>query len=142
MTSEKKTTILEDVKINVKVLLSALWAVLMFLYLYADFLYLFQPGAVQEMIDGKMGPFPVTQGALLQATILMSIPAVMVFLSLTLKPKLNYWTNITFAILYTIVSGVNIIGETWIYYILFGIVEMIITLLIIWYTWKWPKQPA
>jgi hypothetical protein len=142
MILENKTTILEDVKINMKLKLSALWAVLMFLYMYADFFFLFQPGAIQTMMEGKLGPFPVTQGSLLQAAILMMIPSVMVFLSLILKPKVNYWTNITIGILYFAVSGANLIGETWIYYILFGIIEMIISLLIIWYAWRWPKQSS
>ena len=35
---------------------------------------------------GRMGPFPVTQGSLLTAAILMLIPGLMVFLSLALKP--------------------------------------------------------
>jgi len=92
------------------------------------------------MIKGLMGPFPVTQASVLVASILMIIPAVMVFLSLTLKPKVNRWANITFGVLYTFVNISNLIGETWAYYIFFGIVEIVLTLLIVWYAWKWPKQ--
>jgi uncharacterized membrane protein len=92
------------------------------------------------MIEGRMGPFPVTQGSLLTATILMAIPAVMVFLSLTMKPKVNRWVNITLGVLYTLVNVSNLIGETWAYYIVFGIVEIGLTLLIVWYAWKWLKQ--
>jgi len=84
-----------------------------------------------------MGPFPVTQGSLLVAAILMIIPAVMVFLSLTLKPKVDRWANITLGVLYTVVNISNLIGETWTYYMLFGIVEIVLTLLIVWYAWKW-----
>ena len=86
---------------------------------------------------GRMGPFPVTQGSLLAFSILMMIPAVMVFLSLTLKPKVNRWVNIILGVLYTLVNISNLIGETWAYYILFGIVEIALTLLIVWYAWKW-----
>ena len=84
-----------------------------------------------------MGPFPVTQGSLLTASILMIIPAVMVFLSLTLKPKVNRWANVTLGVLYTLVNISNLIGETWAYYIFFGIMEIVLTLLIVWYAWKW-----
>jgi len=112
----------------------------MLLYIYADILSLFRPGQIKEMIEGLMGPVPVTQVSLLTASILMIIPAVMVFLSLTLKPKVNRWANIILGVLYTVVNISNLIGETWAYYISFGIVEIALTLLIVWYAWRWPKQ--
>ena len=132
-TNIKIPGILEDVRMK----LSALWVSMMLLYIYADILSLFRPGQVEEMIDGRMGPFPVTQGSLMTASILMIIPAVMVFLSITLMPAGNRWVNIVFGALYTIVNISNLIGEIWIYYISFGVVEIALTLLIIWYAWKW-----
>ena len=36
MNTNKRATEMEDVKINVKLKLSALWAAVMFLYVYAD----------------------------------------------------------------------------------------------------------
>ncbi len=88
-------------------------------------------------MKGLMGPFPVTQTSLLVASILMIIPAVMVFLSLTLKPAVNRWTNIILGVLYTLVNISNLIGEPWAYYISFGFVEIVLTLLIVWHAWKW-----
>jgi cbb3-type cytochrome oxidase subunit 3 len=117
--------------------ISALWAVLMFLYIYADYFFLYRPGQVEEMISGRMGPFPVAQSSLLAASILMMIPAVMVFLSLALKPTMGRWTNIILGVLYTAVNIGNLVGETWAFYIFFGIVEIALTLLIIGYAWKW-----
>ncbi len=142
MNSINKTAELQDVKINVKVKLSILWAAMMLLYIYADILSLFKPGQVKEMLDGLMGPFPVTQASLLSASILMIIPAVMVFLSLTLKPNVNRWVNIALGALYTAVNISNLIGETWAYYIFFGIVEIVFTLLIIRSAWKWPNSES
>jgi hypothetical protein len=84
-----------------------------------------------------MGPFRVTKGSLLTASILMIIPAVMVFLSLSLKPAVSRWTNIILGLFYTLVNISNLIGESWAYYITFGIVEIAITLLIVWYAWTW-----
>jgi len=136
-TNIKTSGILEDVKIPVKMKLSALWVAMMLLYIYADILSLFRPGQVEEMMEGRMGPLPVTQGSLLTASILMMIPAVMVFLSLILKSKAVRWTNITLGALYTLVNISNLIGETWIYYISFGVIEIALTLLIVWYSWKW-----
>jgi hypothetical protein len=137
MNTINKTTEKEDVKINVKMKLSALWVALMLVYIYCDIYSLFRTGQLEEMISGRMGPFPVTQGGLLSASILMIIPAVMVFLSLTLKPKVDRWVNIILGVLYTFVNIGNLIGETWIYYIFSGAVEIALTLLIVWYAWKW-----
>ena len=136
-TNQKTAGILEDVQINVKVKLSALWIAMMLLYIYADILSLFRPSQLEEIMEGRMGPFPVTQESLLTASLLMIIPAVMVFLSLTLKPAVNRWTNISLGVLYTLVNISNLIGESWAYYISFGIVEILITSLIVSSAWKW-----
>ena len=142
MNTSKKSLALADVQINVKLKLAALWGALMFLYVYADILSLFRPGHIEEILAGKMGPFPVTQVGLLTAALLMAIPSVMVFLSLALTPKVNRWTNISFGLLYTLVNLSNLIGETWAYYLAIGIVEIVLTLLIIGYAWQWPKPAA
>ena len=97
--------IFENGKVNIKIKLSVLWITLMMLYIYADILSLFSPGAVEEMIAGNMGPFPVTQIALLSATVLMIIPSLMIFLSIVLKPKANRMTNLIVGIIYTAVAG-------------------------------------
>ena len=76
-------TTLNDIKVHVKIKISGLWASAMFCYLYGNFFWLYQPGKLQRMLDGKMDPFgPTTQGVLLGTTVSMAIPAVMVFLSL------------------------------------------------------------
>ena len=93
-------------------------------------------------MSGRMGPFPVTQGSLLSASILMMIPAVMVFLSLALKLKVNRWANIILGVLYTLVNISNLIGETWVYYIFFGVVEIVLTLLIVGFAWKWTNPES
>jgi hypothetical protein len=128
----------QDVKINVKMKLSALWIALMLVYIYADILSNFKPGVIAKAMEGFMGPFPVTQVSLLSATILMIIPAVMVFLSLALKAKVNRWVNLILGVLYTFVNISNAIGETsWIFYMSFVVVEIALTLLIVGYAWKW-----
>jgi len=74
--------------------------------------------------------------------IMMTIPSLMVFLSLTLKAKANRWTNIIMGILHIAIAIGNVIGETWAYYIFGGIVEVVLLSLIVRYAWKWPKQGA
>lgn len=127
------------VAIGSSVKLSALWASLMFLYIYADHISLFRTGQIEEIMAGRMGPFPVTQVSLLLGSILMLIPAVMIFLTTIMKPGLNRWVNIILGVLYTLVNIANLIGDIWIFYIFFGVVEIALTLLIVWYAWKLPN---
>jgi hypothetical protein len=137
MNTINKTTGKEEVRIPVQMKLSALWAALMFLYVYADILSLFRPGLLEDMMAGKMGPLPVTQGSLLTAAVLMLIPAVMVFLSLALPARVGRWANLILGVLYTAVNIGNLVGETWAFYIVFCVAEIALTLLIIWYAWTW-----
>ncbi len=141
MNTNKKTAKMADVKINVKIKLAALWTATMFLYIYVDYFYLYVPGNLEEIIAGKMGPFPTTQVALLATITLMTIPSLMVFLSIALKPQANRWTNIIVGILFIVVQlSSNFIGEPWAYYIFASIVEVVLLSLIVVYAWKWPKQ--
>lgn len=140
MNTINKTTRQDDVRIPVQMKLSALWAALMCLYIYADIISLFRPGQLEEMAAGRMGPFPVTQGSLLTAALLMLVPALMVFLSLALPARAVRWANIVLGLVYTAVNIGNLVGATWAYYLLFGIVELALTLLIAWHAWQWRRS--
>jgi len=143
MNSNKKTArILEDVKISVKMKLSALWVAAMFCYLYADVLGFFAPGILEELIAGEVGGMQVTQLFLLGSAIFMVPPIVMILLSLTLKAKVNRWANIIVGIVYTGVALTTILTATSAGYFVYGSVEVVLTALIVWYAWKWPKQEA
>lgn len=142
MNMVNKIAAMVDVSVPVRIKLSALWVALMLLYIYADILSLFKPGQMAEMMTGRMGPFPVTQESLVTASLLMLVPAVMVFLSLALKPRAARWANIVLGALYTVVNVGNLVGETWAFYVLFGIVEMALTLLIVGHAWMWRHPKA
>lgn len=131
-------TPLEDVRIDVKIKLSALWASVMFCYIYADYFGLYVPGALQKMLNGRMGPLgPTTQGVLLGTSVVMAIPSLMIFLSVALKPNLNRWLNIIFGVLYTVIILITM--WQWAFYIFFGVIEVALTGLVVWYAWTWPR---
>jgi hypothetical protein len=132
-------TDLQDVQINIKFKLSALWVSVVLCYIYGDYFGLYVPGTLQDMIDGKMGPLgATTQGVLLFTSVMMAIPSLMVALSLLLKPNLSRWLNILFGIVFTAIILMTMVGA-WNFYIFFGIIEASITMLIVWYAWHWPK---
>jgi uncharacterized protein DUF6326 len=138
---KKDRTPLDDVKIHVKMKISALWVSVMFCYIYGDYFGLYRPGTVQGMLEGKMGGIgPATQMVLLGTTVMMTIPSLMVFFSLALKPNLNRWLNIIFGAIYTLIILITM--WDWAFFIFLGIVEMSLTGLVVWYAWTWPKQDA
>ena len=143
MSTEIKTkTTLEDLKTNVKIVLSGLWVSLMFIYAYVDIFDFYRLGEIEHIIAGYFGPFPTTQGSLLMALVLMLVPSLMVFLTLILKAKVNRRLNIFMGIAYVLVAIGNIIGETWAFYIFGSVVELALLSLIIGYAWRWPKHAA
>ena len=128
-----------NTKVDVKYIITGLWFSMMILYIYNDFFHLFVPNSIQEIMDGNMGPFEVTQAGLVMAAVLMAIPVIIGLLTLILSAKISRITNIIAGSLYTIVNISNIPGE-WAFYVLLGIIQIVFTLLIIWYAVKWPSQ--
>lgn len=133
---------LADSKVNVKLKLAALWASFMFLYIYVDYFHLYMPGSIEDILAGKMFVFNITQVALLIGLASVTIPALMIFLSVALIAKVNRWTNIIVAAVYIPFTLFNLAGVAWIHMVFGAVVEVVLLLLIISYAWKWPKQEA
>ena len=121
--------------IDVKVILSALWVAAVFVW---------QQGDVQRLYSGDFqvghditGKVMSSETLWMISAITMTIPVVMVVLSLTLNHPVNRWANIVIGIFYT---GYGLIGvtkypSTYDRFLIFaGIVS---TALIVWYAWKW-----
>jgi len=123
----------------VKVRLAGLWTALMLLYIYADYLSLYRPGEIAEIESGKLGPFDVSQASLLIASLTVILPALMIALSLMLRASLNRPLNLALGLLFTLVNIANLVGESWAYYLLFGVLEIVLTLTIVATAWRWPR---
>ena len=131
---------LEDVRVNVKLKLAALWASFMFLYIYVDYFHLFMPGSIEGLLSGKVFVFEITQAFLLGTLTSVTIPALMISLSVGLPAKISRWTNIIVATVYIPFTLFNLAGEAWLHMVFGAAVEVVLLLLIIRYAWKWPKQ--
>ena len=83
--------------------------------------------------------FDITQGFLLAALVSVTIPALMIFLSVALPAIVNRWTNIIIAALYIPFTLFNLAGEAWMHMLFGAVVEVILLCLIIRYAWKWPR---
>src|SRR5262245_13659648 len=123
--------------VSPRIMLSALWVTLVLFYLYADVLSLFRPGELEDISAGEMGPVDATQGTLFLAAVIVIVPALMVFLTWMLPPWTSRWTNLVLGVVYILVSAGNLVGESWAYYLLFGIVEVLVAVLIVLYAFRW-----
>ena len=137
----KKKYVLENPKINIKIRLSALWTSLIAFYIYGDYFELYVPGKVENLINISAKLESPT--LLLIAAILIAIPALMIVLSILLRPKVNRILNISFGILLTLI--VVLVGSTSIsawysFYVLYAFIEAGITITIVWTAWNWPAS--
>lgn len=136
-----KNTILEDFKINIKIKLSMLWTSVTLMYLYGDYFELYIPQKTQGLVTGDNLLDSPTN--LFLAALLLAIPAVMVVLSILLKPTINRILNIVFGLFFTalmlLIAFTSM--EPWrAFYVFYAILESIITGVIVWYAFKWPKK--
>lgn len=130
---------LEDIKVSLKLKLATLWASLMFLIIYLDYFHLYMPGKIAYIQAGKVFEFDITQGFLLAAFSSVTIPALMIFLSVALKANVNRWLNITIASMFIPFTLFNLAGEAWMHMVFGAIVEVVLLCLIVRYSWKWPR---
>ncbi len=133
---------LEDFSVNVRIKISALWATLMFCYIYADFFELYVPGKLADMMAENIGPLGhVTQAKLIGTAILLAIPTLMIFLSIVLFARIARWASIILGGFYTLVAVATLCAPgAWVFYRIFCVIEILLT--IIWYAWGWPKAES
>ncbi|MCR9265434.1 MAG: DUF6326 family protein [Flavobacteriaceae bacterium] len=139
--SSTNTSPLKDFNINIKIKLAALWASVTFCYLYGDYFELYTPGKVESLISGNN--VLNTPTILFVASLVMAIPPLMIVFSLLLKPSLNKWLNIIFGLFFTIIMLLIAIGSLtpwYTFYVFLAVVEAILTSIIVWKSFKWPRN--
>ena len=141
-TRQPTTTTLHDPPVPVRAKLAAAWASLMFLYIYVDYLALYKPGFVDDILAGIVHEFDTGPTFVGLALTLMAIPSLMILLSTTLPARVNRATNLIVAALYIPASVFNAVGESWTYFYFYGLsigLEVLLLALILRYAWTWPR---
>jgi hypothetical protein len=123
--------------IDPRLRLSTLWIVVMFNMVFADILSFMMPGALKEIMEGSAGGLAVSGGLLLLFAILLEIPIAMIFLSRVLGRRANRVANVAASVVTMafVVGG----GSPYPHYFFFAGVEVLCMLIIIWWSWKWPR---
>jgi hypothetical protein len=139
-TRTAELTALEDRQVPVQAKLAAAWTSFMFLSIYIDYLALYKPGSVADILAGIVYEFDISQTFVVISLTLMAIPSLMVVLSMTLPARANRIMNLVVASVYVPVVAFNAVGESWTYFYGLGVaLEVIVLALILRYAWTWPR---
>ncbi len=119
---------------DIRVRLSTLWVFMLFNFLYADVMALFDP-----LVTAELG-----RDALLAASFLMEIPIAMVLLSRVLPNRPNRLANVIAGIFLIVVQvGTQFVGGgPTPYYAFFSAIEIPCLLFIAWTAWRWAEPAA
>jgi hypothetical protein len=138
--------LLDTPPMPVQAKLAAAWTSFMFLYIYVDYLALYKPGFVDEILVGVVHEFDTGPTFVALALTLMAIPILMILLSMTLPARVNRAINLVIAALYIPVSIYNVSGEeSWAYSYFYGLsigLEVLLLAFILRSAWTWPRTPA
>ena len=136
---------LEDLRMPVQATLAAAWTSFMFLYLYVDYLGLYKPGVVDDILAGIVHDFEIGPTFVALALTALAIPILMIALSMTLPARVNRTINLVVATLFIPFSVYNAAGESWTYSYFYGLsigLEVLLLAFILRSAWTWPRRTA
>ena len=145
MNETRQPTTLEDQRIPVRVKLAAAWTSFMFLYIYVDYLALYKPGFLDDILAGIVHEFDTGPTFVDIGLTLIAIPSLMILLSTTLPARVNRTINLVVATLMAIPTVYNAAGESWTYFYFYGLsigLELLLLAFILRSAWTWPRTPA
>jgi len=122
--------------IEMPIKLSVIWICVMLTYLLGDVLRIFS-GDFKAGEMGSKGGMTMTQNMLLGIAILMVIPILMVFLSVTLNQPVNRWVNIIVAVFFFLFNLVGLPTYPSLYDKFLIAVSLVFNIITVWYAWNW-----
>jgi len=134
--------------VTLKIRIAVLWifmAVAMSAHMELSVL---EPGVIEQIMSGKT---QIGEGMFLFMTLFWLIPLIMAFLSVTLKDLTNRRANITMGVVATALNFFHLLYELMVqpsihmiqpslHQLLIDGSTVVVTALIVWYAWKWPKE--
>ena len=134
---------LEDRRMPVQAKLAAAWTSLMFLYIYVDYLHLYKPGTIDDILDGVVYEFDISQTLLTIFLASMAVPSLMIVLSVTLPARANRVINLVVASVIIPYAAFNVVGESWTFFYGLGVgLELLLLAFILRSAWTWPRRTA
>ncbi|WP_394253447.1 DUF6326 family protein [Arthrobacter pityocampae] len=134
---------LVDRRMPVQARIAAAWTTFMFLYVYVDVFNFYKPGVVDGILNGLVWKFDISATLLTVFLVSVSIPALMVVLSMALPARVDRATNLVVASLLIPYSMFNAAGATWEWAAFYGIsiaIEVLLLAYILRSAWTWPRR--
>ncbi len=94
-------TVDDETVVDVRIKIAGLWTSTMFVFAYVDIFSFFRADVLNGALAGTVSIFTIDQSFLLITTVYILLSSLMVYLSLTLPAKINRWSNVILAMLYT-----------------------------------------
>jgi len=117
--------------------LAGIWVVVTLIYLYGD-MFRVMSGDHAEQMKAMQFTSPMWLGI----AVLMLIPILMVFFSLTLDQPVNRWANIIVAVGFFLLNLFSISTYPSAYDKFLLVVSMVFNVVTVWYAWDWTAVPA
>lgn len=131
----------DDQPAPIRTRLAAAWTSFALLYAYVDILNLYTPGVVQDLLDGRVFEFDLSQTFSTSALALVSVPILMTALSVTLPARAARTANLVVGALYVPVTAFNLAGESWLWFYGLGVgLELTLLALVVRWSWTWPRS--
>ncbi len=126
--------------VDTRIILSGLWVSLMFIFQQGDMLRIYSGDyKAGDLVFGKaMSPEMVW----LVSAITMTIPVVMIILSLMLKYPAIRWVSIVVAIFWILYNLIGLLGKSYpsAYDNFLLFVALVVNVLTVWYAWNWVQE--
>jgi hypothetical protein len=132
----------QQAQLPVQAKLTAAWTSFMFFYIYVDYFHLYKPGSLDDILGGTVYVFDISGPLLTIFVALIGIPALMVWLSMTLPARVNRATNLVVASLYIPVTVFNAASTNWEYASFYALsigLEVLLLAFILRAAWTWPR---
>jgi len=131
----RRQKVLEDWKIKI----SVLWLFASIAFLAHQILLLMEPGIIENLMAGEAEGKKIVPELILFFAILMLVPMLMAFLSLTLKYSINRRVNIIVGTIFAVIWLVGVVDAVQSAYwggALMTFSAVVASVLIVWYAWK------
>ena len=129
---------------DVKIILAALWIAEVLSSLNGDTYRLNDPAILKSSLENT-GAVVTTPEMLLGASLIFVSSICMSVLTLTFKSSVSRWVNRIVGIFYTIIFLAFLflhlaVWHSASYEFVWATAQLVFTLMIVWYAWKWPKS--
>lgn len=114
---------------------------MLFVFAYVDIFALMRRDVAEGILAGSVAGvgFTIDQTFLTATTLYIVIPSVLVFLTLVLPAGVVRVMTMVAGVVYTVSIALSMIGETWVYYLMGSVIEMVLLAAMVVVAWRWPR---